>query len=332
MNGRWIERTEIPADKARYGSFAVLAEEAERAVHELILEAQQAQPGTEARKVGDLYASFMNTEAIEAAGIAPLAPWFERVAAVRSIPEFLGQLGAFERAGIGGFAALFVDNDPGDPNRYVVFVEQAGIGLPDESYFREEGFAEIREAYRTHIERMFTLAGLDQASERAQRVYALESEIAAVHWDNVASRDSQKTYNLRDWAAVGELINAQRSEPLDLALWRDAMGVPGHALAEMVVRQPSFVSGVGALLTEDRLAAWRDWLAWEVIRGMASYLNDEIVQANFDFTGAPSLAPRSSAIAGSAPSRWSSVAWVRRSASSMSNATSVRKPNWPWTS
>lgn len=293
VNGKWMNRTEIPADKARWGSFYLLAEEAEQAVRDIILESQTAEAGSEARKIGDLYASFMDTAAIAAAGISPLAEPLARVAAVDSVPSFLRTLGALERAGIGGFAALFVDNDPGDPERYVVFVEQAGIGLPDESYFHEERFADIRTAYQAHLERMFTLAGLDAAAERAARVFALETDIAAVQWDNVASRDSQKTYNLQPWSTVRSLLG----EHHDLDAWRDAMGVPESAFAELVVRQPSFVSGVGALLTEDRLDDWRDWLVWRVIRANAGYLTDDIVEANFDFygrtlTGTPQLRER----------------------------------------
>lgn len=293
VNAKWMDRTPIPADKARWGSFYLLAEEAEQAVKAIILESQSAEPGSEARKIGDLYASFMDTDAIAAAGTRPLVAPLATVAAIESVPSFLSTLGALERAGVGGFAALFVDNDPGDPERYVVFLEQSGIGLPDESYFREERFADIRAAYRAHLERMFGLVGLDDPTGRADRVFALESDIAAVHWDNVESRDSQKTYNLQPWSTVRDLLG----EHHDLDAWRDAMGVPASAFAELVVRQPSFVSGVGALLTEARLDAWRDWLAWRVIRANAGYLTDDIVEANFDFygrtlTGTPELRER----------------------------------------
>ncbi|MFM6973891.1 MAG: M13 family metallopeptidase, partial [Agromyces sp.] len=276
-----------------WGSFYLLAEQAELAVRDIILESQSAPAGSEARKIGDLYSSFMNTEAIEAAGTEPLRPLLERAAGIGTIPEFLTTLGALERSGVGGFVALFVDNDPGNPERYVVFVEQAGIGLPDESYFREERFADIRTAYQRHLERMFALVGLDDAAQRATRVCELERDIAAVHWDNVESRDSQKTYNLQPWSTVHGLLGEQH----DLDSWRAAMGVPESAFAELVVRQPSFVSGVGALLTEDRLVAWKDWLAWRIIRANAGYLSDVVVEANFDFygrtlTGTPQLRDR----------------------------------------
>lgn len=287
VNGRWIERTEIPADKARYGSFIVLYEEAEQAVREIIEESQGAESGTEARKVGDLYASFMNEERAELLGATPIAAQLVETTLPGTVDELLEAVGRLERQGVSGFAQLFVDNDPGDPERYLVFVEQGGIGLPDESYFREERFADIRDKYRAHLERMFELAKLDDVAARAKRVFDLETEIAAAHWTNVESRDSQKTYNLRTWADVSAAVAGAGDlvRRVDLDLWRDAMGVPAHAFDELVVRQPSFLEGLGELLTDHRLPAWRDWLAWQVIRSSAAYLSKDFVDANFDFYG-----------------------------------------------
>jgi len=291
VNGKWIDRTEIPDDKARYGSFIVLYEEAEQAVREIIEEAQDAEPGTEARKVGDLYASFMNEERAEMLGATPIAGQLVEASLPGTVAQLLEAIGRLERQGVGGFAQLFVDNDPGDPERYLVFVEQGGIGLPDESYYREERFAPIREKYLGHVERMFGLAALDDGAARAKRVFDLETEIAKAHWTNVDSRDSQKTYNLMAWSDVATAAS------VDLDLWRDAMGVPDGAFDELVVRQPSFVEGVGALMTPDRIPAWRDWLAWQVVHAAAPYLGAAFVEENFDFygrtlTGTPQLRER----------------------------------------
>jgi putative endopeptidase len=293
VNGKWIARTEIPADKARYGSFYILAEQAERAVREIIEQSQTAEPGTEARKIGDLYASFMDEARIEERGWDAIAADLAVADAVDDVPALLTALGALERKGVSGFFQAFVDNDPGDPERYLVFLEQAGLGLPDESYYREDTFAEIREKYVVFLGRMFALAGIDAD---AQRVFDLETAIAKQHWDNVRSRDSQATYNPMPWAQLLELAPIP-ADGADLDLWRDGMGVPDGSLDEVVVRQPSFVTGLAALLDDDHLAAWRDWLRWQVIRSSAPYLHAEAVQANFDFygttlTGAPQLRDR----------------------------------------
>ena len=292
VNGKWIDRTELPADKARYGSFHILHEEAEEAIRGIIEESQNATPGTDARKAGDLFASFMDEATIEAKGAEPLVPLLKEVAAVDSVDALLATIGRLERAGGPGFVHLYVDNDPGDPERYLLNVIQGGLGLPDESYYREEKFAEVRTAYRAFVEELLALAGLDDAAARAERVIALEHEIAAVHWDKVASRDAQKTYNLLAWDAVAELAGAA-----PLTAWRDAMGLQPVHTAELVVHQPSALAGIAALVTEDRLPAWRDWLAFHTVRSSASSLSDAFVQANFGFygrtlTGTPEIRAR----------------------------------------
>ena len=299
VNGKWLDRTDIPADKARYGSFLILREEAETAVREIIEGATDAPEGTEERKFGDVYASFMDEDRIEKLGATPIASQLALAGDVSSIPELLSTIGGLERHGLSGFYQLFVDNDPGNPERYLVFVEQSGISLPDESYYRDEKFASIREAYVGHLQRMFELAGFDDAPERAQRVFDLETAIASNHWDNVASRDSEKTYNLFSWADAASLFagGTETSTPADLDDWLTALGAPEGALAEVVLRQPSFTGGVASLLTADRLESWKDWLAWQVIHGAAPYLDSAFVEENFDFygrtlTGTPQMRDR----------------------------------------
>jgi putative endopeptidase len=294
VNGKWLERTEIPADKARWGSFYILAEEAEKAVRAIIEESQRAEIGTEARKLGDLFTSFMDTERIEGLGASPLASSIAMIDNIHSVAQLLENVAHFERNGVGGFYQLFVDNDPGDPTRYLVFFEQAGLSLPDESYYREDTFAGIRTAFVTHVQTMFELAGVADAARRAENVFALETELAKHHWDNVKSRDSEKTYNLYRWEDLKGLAG---SEGAELQLWLDALKAPHGALREVVLRQPSFTAGLAGLLTADRLPAWKDWLAWQVIHARAPYLSSDFVQANFDFygralTGTPQLRER----------------------------------------
>jgi putative endopeptidase len=292
VNGQWVARTPIPGDKARYGSFVVLAEEAEKAVRVIIDEAQTAELGTLEKKVGDLYASFMNDERIEQLGAEPLQPLLAEVDAIDSVAALLATLGRLERRGVGGVLRLFVDNDPGNPERYLVFVEQGGLGLPDESYYRDDSHADTRVAYRAHLERMLALAGLDDASARADRVVALETALASHHWDKVRNRDAQATYNLTAWHEWSD-----SAAGVDLAVWRDGYGIAAATLTEVVVRQPDFTAGLAAELTGRDLGDWRDWLRMSIIRSMAPYLSAAFVDTNFDFygrtlTGAPELRAR----------------------------------------
>ena len=282
VNGRWLQTAEIPPDRARSGAFLDLVDGAEAAVRELVEEAQQAEPGTEARKIGDLYASFMAEDAVESAGAAPLAEPLALVAAADSVAAVLATLGALERTGAGSLFQLFVDNDPGEPGRYLVFVEQGGLGLPDERYYREDGFQSHREAYRTFLATIYALAGMSEAETRADRVLALETEIAAQHWDAVRTRDVQATYNPTSWA---ELVARAGDHGALLESWSAGLEAPVGALTELVIREPSFVSGVLDLLTADRLDAWRDWLAARVIRPLSPYLSSDFVDAHFAFTG-----------------------------------------------
>lgn len=287
VNGRWIDETPIPDDKARYGSFTVLAEEAEAAVRTIIERAQSAAPGTEQRKVGDLFTSFTDETALEALGSAPIEPLLADIAAIEDKDDVLRMVGRFERLGLPSFIQLFVDNDPGDPDAYVVFLEQSGLGLPDESYYREERFADIREKYREFVGSMFPLAGYDESGDRTEHVIALETAIASAHWDNVATRDSQKTYNKLPWDEVSAL-----AEGVDLRLWWQAIDAPAGAFDTVVVRQPSFLTGLAQLFREQPLPVWKDWLCWQVIRASAPYLTSAFSATSFSFygtalTGAP---------------------------------------------
>jgi len=307
VTGQWMARTAIPEDKARYGSFHVLAEEAEKAVRDIITGIAEAPAESVDRKVGDLYASFMNVEFIDSQGITPIESQLAVAANVSTVSQLLDTVARLERHGVGGFFDIFVDNDPGQPDRYLVFVEQGGINLPDESYFREEKFASVREAYVSHIQRMFELVDefLPSATDgvsaavRAQRAFDMETALAGVHWDNVRTRDAQATYNPQTWAEMREHLRSaseraaaegangstQAHPPADLDTWRIALGAPESAFDTVVIRQPSFVEGLGALLVDSRLDEWRDWLAWQVVHSAAPFLPVRFVDENFDFYG-----------------------------------------------
>lgn len=280
VNGAWLERTDIPEDKARWGSFHLIAEQAEKDVHAIIEESQQADAGTEARKIGDLYTSFMDTARIEELGGAPLVDVLARVDAIDSIPAFLRTVGEFERDGIAALIHLYIEPDPGNPERYVPFFIQGGLSLPDESYYRLDSFQETRIAFRTHVQRILELAGVAEAEASADLIVALETELATHHWDNVASRDAVKTYNLKTWDEVQELVG------VDLTPWRDGMA-PDHAdaFAEINVYQPSFLEGLGVMLSDEHLEGWKAWLRFAVVHSAAPFLSDEFVAENFSFYG-----------------------------------------------
>lgn len=280
VNGEWLERTEIPDDKARWGSFHLLAEQAEAHVREIVEQSQLAEPGTESRKIGDLFTSFMDTEHIAELGTKPIVDQLDRVDAIDDLPQLLTVLGELEREGVGGLFGLYVEPDPGTPDRYVPFFVQGGLTLPDESYYRLPNFDALRTAYRSHVERMLELTGTEDAPGTADRIFALETELATYHWDNVKSRDAVATYNLMTWEDFSALVG------VDLAPWLAAVA-PGHeeAFAEVVVSQPSFIAGLGPVLTAERLDDWRAWLRFKVVHAAAAFLSDDFVAENFAFFG-----------------------------------------------
>lgn len=279
VNGAWIERTEIPDDKARWGSFHLLAEQAEKHVREIIEGSQDAEPGTETRKIGDLYASFMDTERIAALGAEPLVERLAVADGIGDVASFLRVIGGLDRAGVAAVIGLYVEPDNGNPDRYIPYLVQAGLSLPDESYYRLDTFAEIRAAFRAHVERLLALAGVADAAGQAERVVALETELATHHWDNVRSRDAVATYNLKTWAETQQLAG------VDLQPWLAAVAPDPDAFGEVVVYQPSFFEGLGSLLTAERLEDWKAWLRYRIVRSAAPYLSDAFVDESFSFYG-----------------------------------------------
>ncbi|NAZ76926.1 peptidase M13 [Kineococcus sp. T13] len=298
VNGRWLATTEIPDDRAVDGAFVRLRDQSEAECRVLVETAAaavadgSAAPGSVQQKIGALYASFTDTERIEALGLEPLAGELAAVDAVQDLDGLVRVLGTFERSGVGGPFAYWVDTDNAQSDRYVVYLTQSGLGLPDESYYREEQYAEVREAYRAHVERVLALGGRPDPAGAAGRVLALETELASHHWDRVRNRDANATYNKLDRAGLEALLPG-----VDLAAWTAAAQLPESAFAEVVVRQPSYLEGAARVLAATPVGTWRDWLGWRVLHQAAPYLPDAFVRENFAFygttlTGAPQLRER----------------------------------------
>jgi putative endopeptidase len=285
VNGGWIARTEIPADKPLTGSFVDLRDRAEAAVRDIITSIAADRAGgrelsRDEAKIADLFASFMDEETIEAAGAGPLRGPLDQIDALDSTADLMQLLGGFARSGVAGLASFETESDPGDPTRYVMFVGQSGLGLPDEEYYRQDSYAATREAYREHVATSFRLAGLDDPDRQAEQVLALETEIAAAHWDKVKCRDMRLMYNLmtlEDFVAAAPDLH-----------WRSFMAgaqIGEPMMAELVVAQPSFFPEVAALLTADRLPAWRSWAKWKLISSLSPYLSRAFVDERFRFYG-----------------------------------------------
>ena len=302
-NGTWRATTEIPADRSSYGTFHQLREKAEEDVRALIEDAAQRAGGdsadAEAGTVGALYASFMDTDAVEQAGLSALAPDLAAARSVQDARTLAVALGELQKVGVAGLVIPFVDNDNEFPDRYSVYLEQAGIGLPDEAYYREEQHAEVLAAYRQHVARQALASGVAddeaQASQFAARVVDLETAIAGLHWDAVATRDAVKSFT--PWTRE-ELLAT--TEGLHLDAWAQALGLPDAGLERVIARQHTFLAALPGLLDgpdAHPIEAWRDWLVWRVVTSRAPYGPAAVVEENFDFygrtlTGAPEMRDR----------------------------------------
>ncbi|HZA31347.1 MAG TPA: M13-type metalloendopeptidase [Propionibacteriaceae bacterium] len=280
VNGHWLANTEIPEDKPVAGGFITLRDEAEEAVRRIITELEPGEPGSEATKIADLYAGFMDETAVEEAGAAPLAPLLAEVNGVSTVAELITLVGSFPRRAIAGLINFEAESDPGDPNRYVMFVSQGGLGLPDEAYYRLETHADLRDQYRDHVAASLRLAEIEEPEKSAQRVLDLETEIAAGHWDRVKCRDMRLSYNLMSLDAF-----VSGSPGLQWEAFLTGAGVPEQAMAELVVQQPSFFTAVAELITDDRLPAWKIWAQWKLISSLSPYLSSAFVNERFRFYG-----------------------------------------------
>ncbi|WP_456696647.1 M13 family metallopeptidase [Aeromicrobium sp. P5_D10] len=280
VNGPWLETAEIKPDRATAGSFVTLVDESEAKVLDIITAASTSPQDDEQRKIGDLYASFMDEERIEALGAQPLKAELDQVDSIDDIASFITVLGVLDRQGVGSVFGMYIAPDRGNPDRYVTHLSQGGIGLPDESYYREDESADIRTAYVAHLTTLLDLAGLDDAAGRAARIMDLETRLASFHWDRVACRDAQKTYNLVDAEGLQALAPA-----FDWTSWSEGAQVAPQVLAEVVISQPSFVEGLETLLVPAELEAWKDWLRWQVVHSASAYLSSDFVDANFEFYG-----------------------------------------------
>ncbi|MGB3770807.1 MAG: M13 family metallopeptidase [Rhodococcus sp. (in: high G+C Gram-positive bacteria)] len=279
VNGQWLAEYDIPADRAVDGAFRTLYDRAEEHVRDIIQEAAASSPasGTDAAKIGDLYSSFMNADAVEAAGTEPIDAELSAVAGAADRDALARVLGSLQRTGVGGAVGHYVDTDSKQSDRYLVHFSQSGLGLPDESYYREDEHADVRAKYLAHIEKMFALAGIEYS---AATVLDVEIALAAGHWDVVKRRDADLSYNLTT-------IDALRGDAPGFGWdeWISGLGGEVEQFAEIVVRQPDFLVTFAELWASRGLEDWKAWATWRVLHSRAAYLTSDIVDENFDFYG-----------------------------------------------
>ncbi|MCT2138479.1 M13 family metallopeptidase [Dietzia cinnamea] len=277
VNGTWIRDHVIPADRPIDGAFLALRDLSEERVRDIITDAPVDS------RIGAFYASFMDTDAVEAAGVEALAPDLAEVDGAGDADSLALAMARLEKVGVGGLIGAYVNNDAKNSTEYILYLVQYGIGLPDESFYREDQYAQIREQYTEHIARMLELAGLADAAvarESAGRILALETRIAAAHWDVVARRDADKTYNPVIWDELPTLAPGFPWHD-----WARELGGTEETFGRLVAMQPDFLTAVAELWSAEPLETWKEWLRWRIVSSRAPYLPAELVEENFRFYG-----------------------------------------------
>jgi putative endopeptidase len=297
-NGGWIKNTAIPPDRSSYGTGAILAELTAKRTADLIQEVA-ASPGSdpEVKKIADTYASFMDEKAIEEKGLAPLKPALDAIAGIHDVKALAAALGATVRADVDVLNStnfytdhifgLWVAQDLGDPSRYAPFLLQGGLGMPDRDYYLDQSqrMEDIRQKYQAHLAKMLQLAGLaegEAAKAKAARIVAFEHRIAEAHSSRVDSEDVLKGNN--HWARAEF---DRRAPGLD---WQEFFAAAGLADQKtFVVWQPGAVTGISALVKQEPLETWKDWLAVRTVEHAASTLPKAFVD---ELSGTPQLRVR----------------------------------------
>lgn len=300
VNGKWLKTFEIPADRSSFGSFVLLDDLSEQRVRAILdkIVASNPAPGTIEAKIATAYAAFMDTDAIEARGLAPVKPYLARIDAAKSVDDLVT---LFADPAFASPVGAGVGVDAKDSERYAFYVSQAGLGLPDRDYYLVDSprNADIRAKYLDYLTFLLGKAGYGDARGKAGAVLALETKMAAAMWDRALSRNRNLTYNK---LSVAELDAMAPGFPFAAMMKRLGAG----AVDKVIVRQlpptaeelaaekytPAMSAKLGGgvpatmqLVASEPVETWKAWLAAKTMSGAASSLPKDIDDASFAFYG-----------------------------------------------
>lgn len=282
VNGSWMEKTEIPADKARWGSFDELRENAEKQVLAIVqqLAAEAQTQGSDEQKIADLYKSFLDEELAEVLGLNPLRNELAQIDNIKSHKDLTALWGEWQRYRVGTPVAVYVGQDQKQSDQYITGASQAGLGLPDRDYYLKDDArsAELLGQYQAFIAKLWTLAGMDNAEQVATDIVALETQMAAAQWSRIQNRDRNASYNKLTVAELKKLAPG-----FDWQAFLAAAGLGN--IDALVVRQPSYFTEFAKLQAKTPVAQWQQYLKFHLIRSNASNLSSAFADANFDFYG-----------------------------------------------
>jgi endothelin-converting enzyme/putative endopeptidase len=279
-NEEWLENTPIPSDKSNYGIFTVLDDATRSQVRALIEQAAEskAEKGTPAQKVGDLYRSVLDLEKRNALGLKPIQPVLEIVDGLKSKNDLGITIGRLSRVGVGAPVGAYISVDAKASDTYTVYLSQSGLSLPDRDYYLEDDpqYVTAREALQVYIKDMLQALSVDSADELAEKVVAIETELAKNQWTKTENRDPEKTYNKLTLAEVDETI-----EGFDVPAMTHAIGLTEQDA--FVVRQPSYMESLSETFANHSLEAWQAYFQFHAIDAYASALTEDLERRHFEF-------------------------------------------------
>ena len=277
VNGAWDARTPIPADRTYAGIDSVLNDKIDRDVRAIVedMARNPRSAGRIGQQVGDYYATWMDEAGTERLGTAPLQPYLQRIATANDRGDLID---LFAEPGFESPIGIFIYPDLKNPTRYSLYFSQDGLGLPNRDYYLLEGakYDGYRKAYRDYIVTMQKLAGIADADAKADRIVALETEIAKIHWTPEQSRDVEKIYNPMTRDQVRAFAPQFQWDRL-LA----KVGLPN--LDKVVIGETTAIQAQGKLLEQVPLETWKDWSAFHFVSNNAQYLPRAFDEARFNF-------------------------------------------------
>jgi predicted metalloendopeptidase len=284
VNGKWLQDTQIPADKSEASSFSRLDDTEQHQLRALVEDAARhaaASADANRRKIGDLFGGFMDEAQLQKEALQPLGAEFARINGLRYKSEIPALLAHYNEIGVHSPYRVSVGQDARDSTQHVVGIDQGGLGLPDRDYYLQSDakLVQIRGQYRQHVEHMLTLGGSAFAAADAQAILQLETRIAQAQWSKVENRDPVKTYNKVEVAKLASLTPSYS--------WKSylkAAALDGK-IDYVIVSQPSYLSAFNKILDETALAVWQAYFRWQLLAAFAPYLSQPFVDENFAFYG-----------------------------------------------
>lgn len=281
VNGKWIEETPIPSDKSRWGSFVILAEKSRDAILEIISELSESEDlenGSDEQQIRDLYQSYMDKDRIDQLGYSPIESELHAIDSIRSMDELASIWADASRSGVASPIDLWISQDAKDSTKYIVYMTQSGLGLPDRDFYLEsdDRSVDIQKAYKDFLTRIFEMTGHTDAAAKAASVYDLEKKLAEIQWSRVDNRDRIKTYNKK---SLGEL--ASMAPQFQWTEYFKGNGIENEK--EVIIRQPEYIEKLNAIISGTPLETWKEYLKARVLTDAAPYLSSDFFDTHFNF-------------------------------------------------